>query len=857
MPEASGVGLGNAHGTITIDAQIEAAQAKLQAFAQQTTQQMNQVGAATKQASQGFASAAGSLNQLTAAFGISLSVAGAVQLGKMAVASTELATAYNRQKVAAEGLAGSQAKLNELMAIYDRDTGGILDKSTELANVTQLLSVGFADSTKELDQFATAIRGISVATGRSSDIITQNLILELFSQRGMRLDQLGLSYDKVRAKADQLAQADSSLTKQQAYQNAVLDEATAKYGALTHSIEAQKTGVEDLHKTITNAGLAFGEAFGPAINFVASAMSNWLKQTGQDIQGVLSYLDPLIQGLKEAGALAQGLVHGRIIDLSSLEGGPGVSGNRTPIGTMTGPRTMEAAPITDLNKAQIEWFQKTQDIDRQAYQQRTQAQEQFNSQVAASERQYQTSVIREAQDFGIQRQRAERDLAQQLAQLHADTARQEAEAARQLADTIAQARADSSDRLEQLQENHDRELAQKRADASEKLADLRATRDDDIAQKRADSSKRIADLEENYNDQREKSARDHQDRIVDAAIGNDAKSLFLENRRYERQTSDAQAAFDKQLGKEQNSLQDSLDQIDKNYQKRVDTEKKSLDKAIDQANSAYERQVSDEKKALDKRISQAQTAYDKQVADLKASDEQRTKDLQDAFTLRQNDEDADRALRLSRMADDHTAQLTELDNEQQKRLTQIDNQQAEQRIELDNKFRDQLFDMGIYTDAMKTHFNTLRDDAVKAFDEFWKHLTGTIPNTQVPTPTPPTGPTKAEAQSHINTIQSQMRALDPANPLWGSLLEKLTYWQGIYNSAPAAVAAMLGGSSGKAWAMPGMAQVSGVGSFSSQSIGMGGINIHIYGAPGQSEQKLAELVRQEILGVVKMAGGKR
>src|SRR4029434_2922829 len=143
------------------------------------------------------AAAGNAVKALAAGFGVTFGAQMVVQLINAAIAGDQLATSYARQQVAAESLAGSQAQLNQLLEIYDHVTGGTVDKVTELANVTQLLSVGFADSAEELAGFATAIRGISIATGRSADTITQNLILELFSQRGQRLDQLGLQYHQV------------------------------------------------------------------------------------------------------------------------------------------------------------------------------------------------------------------------------------------------------------------------------------------------------------------------------------------------------------------------------------------------------------------------------------------------------------------------------------------------------------------------------------------------------------------------------------------------------------------------------------------------------------------------------------
>src|SRR4030095_15629581 len=113
MPDGGGTNLGTAQGRVVITAETASAEAQLTSFAKKTETLMKQVAGA---------------------FGIDLGVRGLVQLTQATVASTELATAYNRQTVAAQSLAGSQSELNAMLEVYDQATGGILDKSTELAN---------------------------------------------------------------------------------------------------------------------------------------------------------------------------------------------------------------------------------------------------------------------------------------------------------------------------------------------------------------------------------------------------------------------------------------------------------------------------------------------------------------------------------------------------------------------------------------------------------------------------------------------------------------------------------------------------------------------------------------------------
>jgi hypothetical protein len=837
-----GVNLGNAHGTITVDVQVDAAQAKLNAFNAQAAQQLSQVSQASNQTSESFGGLASSINAVTAAFGISFSIAGAVQLGKMAIAASEVATAYNRQQVAASSLAGSQDALNKLLAAYDQATGGAVDKAQELANVTRDISLGFGSNTTELEQFARAARGISLAGfgGGDQAAVENQLQTAILTGRSQALRELGLNMADVKSRAAELQQADASLTAQQAYGQAVIQQASAQFGKLADSGEGAKTGLEKAGTAASNLTLVLGQVLGPTVDFIAADAARTFDRLNAGIQASINLV-------KEFGQLVGVVGHDQSPTL----------GSRTPIGNMTGPQVLQAGPITDLNKAQIDWAQKTQDIERQADQARTDATQQFESQRAQIESSYQTSVSRSAQDFAISRQREERDFAQQIAAVHADTAAQELSASKQLAQSIANAQADSADRLANLADQHASSIAQKRADSADKLAELQSTREDDAAKARADTAKSLADLEANYNDQREKNARDHQDRIVDAAVSNDAKSLFLENRRYGEQQSDAQKAFDKQFSDQESKLADSLKQIDDNYQKRVDTEKKALDKSIAQENKAYDKQIEDEKKALDKRIAQSQTAYNQQIVDLKAADDKRTKDLQDAFTQRKTDEDADRALAVTRAAEDHRAQLAELDAQQQKRLTQIDTQEKQQQDALNAKFYDQLHDMGIFVDGMKEHYNELRDAAVAAFNTFLKNIPVSL-GVKTPTTTPPADTHGVDHSKEINDLKQRLtndKLILPGLPV-GSKAYNDTQ-QDITNVENQL--ASLGASSASISSLAGIAGIAGAAGGSLMRAARGAVsmavNINIFGAPGQSEAKLAQLVRQEILGVVKLAAG--
>jgi hypothetical protein len=483
--------LGTARGRVTIDvSDVKRAQREVE------------------QASRGMSQALGALGIAT----------GAREFVQFAVAADEIATSYRRQSVAAANLAGSQERLNELMQVYERATGGALSQADALSNVTKLMSVGFADNAEELEKFARAIRGISTAMGTSQDTVTQNLILELFTQRGARLDQLGLQYDKVRQRADELAAADGNLTKEMAYQQAVLEQAEERFGSLADSAAGAKTGMEDLRREWANTMRAFGAT--GVIDFVAQAMANWLKDAKRDIDIVRDAVGELTAAFNRLRFAMGASVGVPAFNAPNLE-----SGGR--LGPSASSGSLVEAPRWGENQKAVEtairdWAQAVGEIERQAYRDRLDATRDFEQQRASTIRAYNQSIAREAEDFARNRARAEQDYRRAIADVQENAARREAQQAEDLARTVAQARQDSAERLADMQEQFERTVSQRRADSAERVAEWETDRADAIAERRKDSTARLIELEEDFTRERERALRDSRDRLFSAAAQFDA-----------------------------------------------------------------------------------------------------------------------------------------------------------------------------------------------------------------------------------------------------------------------------------------------------------------------------------------------
>ncbi len=531
---------GGAQGRITIDtSQLAAARAAVNAFATGTNTTLTGINSSIVKTQNSFAGLASAARQVAGAFGISFGVAGAVQLGKAAIAATEVATAYNRQAVAARNLAGSQGKLNSLLEVYGEATGGAVDDATALANVTKLMSVGFADNAGELDKFATAIRGISIAMGTSQDTVTQNLILELFTQRGARLDQLGLQYATVRARADELQAADSSLTQQMAYQNAVLEQANQRFGKLADSAEGAATGLEQAGKAAKNAQLSIGQVIGPGVNVAAAIYAGWLQRQTDLLMGEARAAQDLYAALQRLGGVnvPTGMAQ------RFIAGSAGRDASRHS-------RPAAAPDLTNSPEAQairLDWSQGIVDLEKQTHDDIIDEETSFGQSRAKTVADYARSVTRAEEDFGRQRLRENLDQLDAIQGVLRDATRREQSAAADLARSMAKSRSDSAEREVEIRE---------------------------------DATKRLSELDANYEKERIKRAKDLSDDLLDAAGQLDAKQVYELQRNAAKQEEEAKEQHD-----------DARQKIQAGLDERLDDERKSLDKSIHQQQEAYDRQI--------------------------------------------------------------------------------------------------------------------------------------------------------------------------------------------------------------------------------------------------------------------------
>lgn len=674
-----GVSVGTAHGSIVIDTTSLAQAANTaRLMGRQIEQALGKIDAPTRRAQSSLLELGGAVNQLAGAFGVSLGVAGAVQLGRTAIAAAETATAYRRQEVAARSLAGSQAQLNDLLRTYERATGGAIDRATALGDVTRLLAVGFADTTQELDQFARAARGIAVATGQSQDYIISQLQLAIANQSTLRLDQLGLGVAEVEQRIDDLRSANRGLTQEMAYQQAILGLAEEKFGDLADSAAAQASGMEQLARSWRNFRLEAGKVSGGLLGPIAEGAGIFLEIQTARLRAWSRELDVYIRLLRQLGVAVPGFA------LTSTEREFVSSSAARDRGRhrIPGPvrRAVDTGPsfTADQTAAINEWAQERTAIEREVGRQINEAAADYGRQRAETIEEYQQLILRESQDYARQRQRQEQELARQIAEVQEEAAQQRVRMEAELARRVDQARADSAERVAGWEEDRQEAIAKVRADANE----------------------RVLEMEEDFRRARERAERDHQDNLLGAAGRLDAFALQEEQRRFARQQQEAEEAHREQVSDTREAEQERIDELNKAHQERL----------------------RDEQRALDKQIRQAQEAHARQLADAAAADEERIRDMQEAFARQRAQEDEDRRIRLQRMAEDHQEQLQEMAEAHSLRVQQIQQHAADERQELEEAFLDRLDQLGLHNDDWLEVQEKGQAASLRSFEDWWEEI---------------------------------------------------------------------------------------------------------------------------------------
>lgn len=537
--------------------------------------------------------------------GIGIGAYGAVNIANQLTEMNELATAYDRQLVAARNLAGGQERLNTLLESYREASGGAVDQTTELANVTRLLSTGFANTGPEVERFVRATRGASIALGKPQDYVIQETQLAISNISVKRLDQIGLGIEEVNQRIKELRESNAGWTREMAFQDAVLSLMEEKYGGLTETIEGQATGLEKLRKAWKDLRLETGqqtqgqlEGFFSGLSGIVDPNSalNQRIQRGTEIRDrqLWDILDAT--GLSALERLRTGKTQAQMNAERVLQN-PGAMGWPTgaPRGDMPGDIPRNVRPLSwresmgEDRMAVIDaGYEQALEIEKQYQRARLDAIEQYEQSRASLVNNFNKQMAREEEDFLRQRARSLRDYERAILDVMRDAQEREAE----------------------WQE-----------DLDEKIADLKE-----------DGNEKIAEMEEKYQEDREKSERQHRQRLLKAAGQLDAIAVLEERQRYREENKEREEAHREAIEEQREALQEQIDEAMEAHQERLEDAREADAKRLQDMATARERQLADENEDREIRKNRAIEDHNDQLEEM---------DRQHGITMQKLEEQAE------------------------------------------------------------------------------------------------------------------------------------------------------------------------------------------------------------------------
>lgn len=525
---------------------------------------------------------------LRGGLGMGLGFFGAVQAGREVVELSQLATAYDRQRVAAERLAGSQAQLNALLDAYNRASGGAIDNVTSLENVTRLQATGFAKSASQVERFIRGARGASIALGKPQDYIIQETQLAISNTSVKRLDQIGLGIEEVSDRTEDLREANKGLTREMAFAEAVMSLMNEKYGTLTTSIEGQATGLEKLQKAWKDLRLAMGQQVQGSVNVVAGGIASGLDMSDnpKTNQVLMNFVN----------VVSRVLLAGKGIDPDAVFEANRRQQNLTAMDDRMVNAGVMSASIRSRGRPEPRFDEEELQSISDFHNRRSQMEEQFSEE-----------RLRETEQYEQQRSTVIRNFAKQMAREEEDFARQRARSTR--------------DYNKQIEDFHE--------DAAKRDAEMLEDYNDAISKMREDNEERVADIQKEYNEDREKAEKEHLDRLLSAAADLNAFAVLEERKRYRKENEEREKAYNEQLDEARENLEEQKKEAKDAYEERLADAKEADEERLRDMREAREQQIADEDEDRAIRLGRAQEDHDDQLAELDRQHELRLKQIED------------------------------------------------------------------------------------------------------------------------------------------------------------------------------------------------------------------------------------
>lgn len=220
-----------------------------------------------------------------------------------------------------EALVNSAGLSDETLARLQERSHGVVDETTLMAGANRLLMMGLVDNEDELVNTVGLITDLSLVTGRDLNTAFQDFGALLANQSVLRLDNFGLSSERVRARIEELQATSADLSDTDAFNMAVFEEGARVLETVAPAIEANTRRVDQAGAELRN----FGQDIGTNLVENVDRIINDLESLTSGTMSVGTAAATIVDASEaEAAAAALGQIDPNVVEqLNSLGDGGG------------------------------------------------------------------------------------------------------------------------------------------------------------------------------------------------------------------------------------------------------------------------------------------------------------------------------------------------------------------------------------------------------------------------------------------------------------------------------------------------------------------------------------------------------
>jgi len=167
----------------------------------------------------------------------------------------------------------------DMLASMKEASMGMVDEAGLMASASKLVSMGLADNSEEAAKLTKMAVTLGAAMGKGPTQAMEEFALMLANQSIPRLDTFGISAGKVRTRINELREANKSLTREQAFMTAVMEEGTTSLERVGDISDTTAAKTAKIGVAVKEAKDAVGKLLVEAMDPLAEKLLEYIEIT--------------------------------------------------------------------------------------------------------------------------------------------------------------------------------------------------------------------------------------------------------------------------------------------------------------------------------------------------------------------------------------------------------------------------------------------------------------------------------------------------------------------------------------------------------------------------------------------------